>query len=68
MIVGGYTLDLYCDNPDCEHKPHRGPAAEYTHELGSVCRRLAKKDGWKLNHRQGIATCPHCASPTETEK
>lgn len=67
MIVGCYTLDLYCSDPRCTRKGPlagdggRGPLAQYTHELGAVCRRHARRAGWILRLREGTATCPTCA-------
>lgn len=70
MIVSGYTLDLYCDTPNC---PHRKPVFDgnagqvITHapttffdETGVVCRRMARKAGWVLNLKDGTAYCPGC--------
>ena len=62
MIVGGYTLDLYCDEKNCEHEydPHWNPR-QYTGERGSSCRAQARRDGWLLNRlHQGSARCPNC--------
>jgi len=57
MIVGCYTLDLYCENSNgwgCNpDKPESDPD-QYTAELGSRCRRAARKDGWLLK-RDGTA-------------
>ncbi len=60
MIVGGYALDLYCENENDSkytHQynefPHR-----YAYELGSTCRRMARKDGWLLSRNRAI--CPKC--------
>ena len=68
VIVGCYSLDLYCDAEGCTTpRPHLGdrscgPHAEYTHELGAECRRRARKAGWVLNVREGTAVCPTCAA------
>ena len=65
MIAGGYELHLYCDNarttngqPDIVHRFNEFPH-QYTHELGSVCRRNARADGWRLMP-DGRALCPKC--------
>jgi hypothetical protein len=59
MQVGGYTLDLYCDriNPTHEHKefPHT-----FYGELGTKCRKAARKAGWKLQV-DGTTICPKCS-------
>ena len=70
MIVGSYTLHLYCDNEDrdqhrggyydfdaCEHFP-----IEYVADgpnSYSLVRKAAKKEGWLLK-RDGTAICPKC--------
>lgn len=58
-LAGCYSLDLYCkwNNPAHAY-------AEFPHnfnaELGSTCRKLAKRAGWII-HRDNTATCPKCA-------
>ena len=49
MKAGYYTLDLYCD--DCGRKD------QFTHELGSACRRIARKVGWVIGAKD---VCPVC--------
>lgn len=67
MIVGCYTLDLYCDVPldDWRHRVNTGytrgyGVAQYTGKTGSGCRVQARYDGWKLDLAAGTATCPTC--------
>lgn len=79
MIVSGYLLDLYCDNPDSDVHRHGyyDIASDYTQfpfsytADGKGCysevRRLAKKDGWKFN-RDGTVLCPKCAKTTLKNK
>lgn len=65
MIVGGYTLDLYCDDPshdknlpwEYENKPdtYYGPSRRSTVKH-------AKINGWVF--RSGKAYCPKCSNPT----
>jgi hypothetical protein len=55
MIVGCYTLDLYCDAPNCKTTQPE----TFIHELGSTCRSLARKAGWYLTG-SGQAFCPTC--------
>ena len=55
MIVGGYTLELYCDF--C-NRNYFGPD-EFINELGSICRKKAKKYGWILKGNK--AKCPVCS-------
>ena len=67
MIVGGYSLDLYCENylhnaptfPDEAGHSFSEFPHQYTDELGSVCRRNARRAGWLLT-RSGKAYCPKC--------
>ena len=58
MIVGCYTLDLYCDNEGAScHEFDEFPHS-YGAEFGSQCRAEARRDGWKLHNGQAI--CPKC--------
>ena len=60
MIVGGYTLDLYCDEKDCKHEyDPRWHPVQYVGELGSRCRKQARQDGWLLS-RDEKTKCPDC--------
>jgi hypothetical protein len=67
MIVGCYTLDLYCDNlnipegavTDGIHDYKEFPKT-FIHEYGSVCRKIARAKGWKFT-RDGRALCPKCS-------
>ena len=69
MIVGCYTLDLYCDrfsvSPGEVTDEHGHWYNEFPHqftaELGSECRAKAKQRGWKLNLKDGTALCPKCS-------
>jgi hypothetical protein len=58
MIVGCYTLDLYCELETEDHEYKEFPH-EYTDEYGSKCRSDARKSGWILR-RDGTAICPKC--------
>ncbi len=67
MIVGGYTLHLYCDGRGClTNYPHgrgedaRYVAVEFSGETGQECRKDAKKAGWIINARNGTCLCPKC--------
>jgi len=62
VIIGGYTLDLYCDRKDCEHAyDHEWNPRQCTGEHGSSCRAQARRDGWLLSRAyDGGATCPDC--------
>jgi hypothetical protein len=68
MIVGCYTLDLYCDgDPECpksrciKGSTQNYPPAQYTAENGADCRRQARRDGWILNMKEGTTVCRACA-------
>ena len=66
MIVGGYTLELYCDaRPDDTLHTRALIVAgdgfgEFVGEKASTCRRLARKAGWLLNLKEGTCICPAC--------
>ena len=55
--AGCYTLDLYCDNPDCDRKGF-GPD-QYTAETGATCRRNARQRGWLITADRQL--CPACS-------
>ena len=59
MIVGGYTLNMYCDNPDC---PHDGDSywwpKEFIGDRGGKCRAEARVAGWKMDREYTL--CPAC--------
>ncbi len=63
MIVGGYTLDLYCDNekpyPDGIH-PFKYFPQEFVGETRQECAKEARQVGWKLNFNKRTAICPIC--------
>lgn len=64
MIVGCYTMDLYCDVPDAragtDHPPDEFPHV-FTGQTARRCRRAAMARGWKFL-RDGVrAVCPKCA-------
>lgn len=68
MIIGCYTLDLYCDYPSHTraHGEFSGsPQGQYTDEYGSRCRAEARRDGWILRS-DGTAICPRCAKESNT--
>ena len=69
VMVGGYTLDLYCDNPKCKNHIDKknlrydGPD-QFTGETFSQCKRKAKKGGWVFSD-DGTILCPRCAGRRE---
>lgn len=71
MIVGCYSVDLYCDNwfdhPDGTRytgHPNRKPHV-YTGETEAGCLRQAKHDGWRItraaNKGDRKSYCPACS-------
>lgn len=67
MIVGCYTMDLYCDEQGCKNATARhtsdgrgAPPGQFYGETAGECRRAARRAGWKLSRRdgQGHASCP----------
>lgn len=63
MIVGCYTLDLYCDDPEHARPIGMliGAPFQYTGRTRTGCVQEAKADGWKLQDRADRAICPACA-------
>lgn len=68
MIVGGYTLELYCDNESVhpkgwlDAKSNQKAFGEFTADVAnsySKARKAAKKAGWVLR-RDGTCVCPYC--------
>jgi len=68
MIVGAYSLHLYCDNgnsePDCVgpkeisgHDYSDPGFAEFTGQTEAECKKKARRRGWKFT-RDGRALCP----------
>lgn len=71
MIIGGYELQLYCDNAksgefgtvrDNIGHSHAEFPHYYTGETGSNCRKMARRDGWELNLKAHVAFCPKCTA------
>jgi len=63
VIVGGYTLDLYCDVEGCRAPGGAGmpEQAAFFAETGSQCRQYARNNGWVLDLKAGTCRCPKCA-------
>jgi hypothetical protein len=68
MLVGCYSVDLYCENASGEHGEktcrvgweYGGPPV-YTGETLGECIRAARKDGWTItNDRPRKTFCPRC--------
>jgi len=63
MIVGGYSLHLYCDGArHAELHPNKLGSldAEFAGHDEADCNRQARRKGWRLNKQQGKAYCPAC--------
>lgn len=62
MIVGGYVLHLYCDDPQHAERVGWQPQNhdEVIGEAGGECRRVARRRGWRLDLEHGTAVCPAC--------
>ncbi len=67
MIVGCYSMDLYCENAEASSTVCRvgwgyhGPPV-YTGRTEAECIRQARGDGWLItNDRPRKAYCPKCA-------
>lgn len=66
MIVGCYTLDLYCDSYDggppfrdsVVHKYQEFPH-QYTGETRFECIKQARKDGWLISKKHQL--CSKCS-------
>lgn len=63
MIVGCYSLDLYCDTGHSKAESMReyqlAQRHQYTGHSEGECKRQARKDGW-LFKRNGKVFCPVC--------
>lgn len=72
MIVGTYTLHLYCDSglkqpyADERHERlpgHHGEPGEFTGNTRAECLRKARKAGWFVTgSNENTVTCPRCAA------
>ena len=69
MIVGCYSLDLYCNNQegrsyeqDMLLHAHKEFPHQFVGRTFSACKRQAVKDGWRFS-RNGNVYCPKCKGP-----
>jgi hypothetical protein len=65
MIVGCYTLDLYCDKNNPDHDYFEFPH-QFTGRSLASCIRQAKSKGWSVGKEKAI--CPKCKKITNTDK
>ncbi len=71
MIVGCYSLELYCDkaaNDTDIHGSPQDPIHKYrefpeifTGNRRQDCERQARKRGWLINNATGVCLCPRCS-------
>ena len=59
-IVGGYTLDLYCDKENEKHGYDEFPHQFYG-VSGPFTRQVARCYGWRLRVSVDLAICPKCS-------
>lgn len=59
MIVGCYSIDLYCDG-EYRHG-YQEDMAQFADADESRCYRQARRAGWVVNTREQKAYCPTCA-------
>jgi hypothetical protein len=64
MIIGGYSLDLYCDTDNPAHRSHRQAGEIDVLSIGAATKTaaiaLARKAGWTVNIHKDEARCPLC--------
>lgn len=62
MIVGCYSLHVYCENP--AHPPLAGNRGEFTGQTQAEATHNARKAGWLIPNRRGWGIrpvwCPCC--------
>lgn len=65
MIVGCYTMHLYCDGPG----PHGYGTMplELTGRTEGECFAQSRKKGWKIDNHEHKAYCPKC-KPKKTKE
>ncbi len=61
MIVGCYSMDLYCDAPHCKNGEFKlyPSKAQFNSQTEGGCKRQARADGWRF-HRSGGVSCIYC--------
>lgn len=65
MVIGGYTLDLYCDCHDCskitlhiEYRHGGNGLRTFAGQTNRECMHLAKKSGWIFSNRNTKCFAP----------
>jgi len=64
VIVGCYTMDLYCDCESDRHDHGEFPHQFIAHKY-SQCKRQAQKEGWVFKRNGTDAVCPKCSRKTK---
>ena len=60
MIVGCYSLDLYCENEELHANEYPILVFNSTGRSRAQCLRYAKRAGWSVDLKRRIARCPQC--------
>jgi hypothetical protein len=60
VIVGCYSLDLYCDYCDRNSRTGLTVPDQFSHESGPGARQQARARGWRLDLEKDKAMCPTC--------
>lgn len=63
MIVGGYSLDLYCDSGNPKHnlkENYHCDLAQFAGYDRAGAVRQARRSGWTINWHTQEARCPLC--------
>lgn len=63
MIVGGYTLHLYCDfHPADANLYAPADMGDFAGSTLAICYTEARRAGWSIYPAQGKAKCPACVA------
>jgi len=63
MMAGCYDLRLECDGEGCAAGAYGMRATgEWNLELGSACRKAARRAGWRWDKATGMCRCPSCVA------
>lgn len=56
----GYSVHLYCDHENEEHRFQEFPHEITEYETLRASLAAARKSGWKIDLKERTATCPKC--------
>lgn len=65
MIIGCYSVDLYCDAENPAHEYGEFPH-QFTGLNEPVCIRQARAKGWKITTKRQL--CPKCSGKRQKKK